>query len=354
MTVRNFSIEYDAINHNNTFTNGDTIRGRIIVEVSQEIKINAIIFTGQGRAKVCWSEQYGEYVRVYKAEEKYYNVTHYILKEARPDDGTVLDQGRHVFPFSFKIPDRKMPSSFQNSTAKILHELKAELKQPMKLTKTTVAHFNFVSKADMNIPGLMNPQYGCKNKPVKIFGSGAVSLNASMTQMGCEQGQDMVVILDISNQSTRAVKPKLIVYEKKSYFAQGKRKVCTTEVFRESSQIIPSFSEETVPKAINIPTDLTPSILNCIIFKLEYRLKVLLDVKWAANPEVKLPIVILPPSADRQSPASVLHSEVFQSSNQTPSAMMSQQAAPQPLDPPPAYEVYAMYPTFHERGKSFS
>ncbi|XP_068594531.1 arrestin domain-containing protein 3-like [Brachionichthys hirsutus] len=352
MTIRNFLIEYDAINNGNTFTNGDTINGRITVELSKETKLTSIVFTGQGRAEVCWSEHYGEYQHyVYRAAEKYYHVTYFILKGERPDEAVVLGQGRHVFPFSFKIPDRKMPSSFKNSTARIVHKLTADLNQPMRLTKTAKAHFAFVSKADLDIPGLLNPQYGCKNKPVKVFGSGAVSLNVSMSQMGCEQGQDMVVMLDISNQSTRSVKPKLIMYEKKSYFAQGKRKVCIKELHKESSVTVPSSSEEAVPKAITIPRDVTPSILNCAIFKLEYMVKVSLDVKWAANPEIKLPIVILPASAERGSPdAAGFDLEVFNNSNQRPRAMMSQQAAPQPLDPPPAYEAHEKYPTFHGAG----
>lgn len=33
--------------------------------------------------------------------------------------------------------------------------MKAELKQSLKLTKKAKAHFTFVSKADMDIPGLM-------------------------------------------------------------------------------------------------------------------------------------------------------------------------------------------------------
>ncbi|KAF7661070.1 hypothetical protein LDENG_00268730 [Lucifuga dentata] len=69
-----------------------------------------------------------------------------------------------VFPFSFKIPDRKMPSSFKSTTGRIVHKIKAELKQSMKITKKVKSHFTFVSKADMDIPGLMEPQYGCKDK----------------------------------------------------------------------------------------------------------------------------------------------------------------------------------------------
>lgn len=86
MTITNFSIEYDAINSRNTFTNGDIINGRIIVEVSKETTIQALIFSGQGEARVRWSEHYGEYHhRVYWQNEKYYQIKEYILRESRQD-----------------------------------------------------------------------------------------------------------------------------------------------------------------------------------------------------------------------------------------------------------------------------
>lgn len=53
------------------------------------------------------------------------------------------------------VLDRKLPSSFKTSVGKVVHKLRAELKQSMKLTKKAKVHFAFVSKADMDIPGLM-------------------------------------------------------------------------------------------------------------------------------------------------------------------------------------------------------
>lgn len=86
MTINNFSIEYDAINSKNIFTNGDTINGRIIVEVSKETRISSLIFIAQGRAHVRWSEHHGQHHHhVYWSNEKYYDVKHHILREARQD-----------------------------------------------------------------------------------------------------------------------------------------------------------------------------------------------------------------------------------------------------------------------------
>ncbi len=70
------------------------------------------------------------------------------------------------------------------------------------------------------------------------------------------------------------MKPKFILYEKKSFFAQGRRRVCTAEILKGKVEAIEPSRKETVTKEITIPRELPPSILNCSIIKVEYRLKV--------------------------------------------------------------------------------
>uniref|UniRef100_UPI0037E75EB6 arrestin domain-containing protein 3-like n=1 Tax=Semicossyphus pulcher TaxID=241346 RepID=UPI0037E75EB6 len=357
MTIQNFSIEYDAVNSRNTFTNGDTINGRIIVAVSKETKIQSLVFIAKGKARVCWSEHYGQHQHhVYRSSEKYYEVRHHILREARQDGTEVISKGRHVFPFTFSIPDRKIPSTFTACIGRIVHKVKAELKQSMKLTKKTKAHFTFVSKADMDTPGLMDPQYGCKDKSVKVFGSGNVSLDVQTKRMGYMQGEALQVKAEINNRSTRSVKPKFTLYEKRSFFAQGRRRVHTTVILKDKLEAVASSGKETVTKVITIPRELPPSILNCSIIKLEYRLKIHLDIKCAADPEIKLPIVVMPasevPAVKQPPPSAGFGFEPFGNPNAAPWGMTPPpQAAPRPDDPPPPYGAAAMYPAFNDYGK---
>lgn len=365
MNIRNFSIEYDAINSHNIFSNGDTIKGRIILEVSKQIQVQALLFRAQGRANVCWHEQYGQYAHVvYSSKEKYYNVSHHILRETRQDGTEVIGPGRHVFPFSFTIPDRKMPSTFKSSVGKIVHKLKAELKQSMQLTKTAKTHFTFVSSADMDIPGLLEPQYGCKDKTISAFGSGTVAIDVHTERLGYWQGEALQVRIEIKNQSSRAVKPKLVLYRKKSYFAQGKRRMNTKDVLKEKCDAVESGCNKTVTKTITVPKELPSSILNCSIIKLEYRLKIHLDIKCATNPEIKLPIVVLPEQSNttavqKQSKKSKASEASAQSSHREvqhfppvqASAQPDQNTAPhypsaQASDDPPPYGAHAFYPTY--------
>lgn len=72
-----------------------------------------------------------------------------------------------------------------------------------------------------------------------------------------------------------------------------------------------------------------------------------LDIKCASDPEIKLPVVILPEfGALMQPPApSSFGFEAYRNPNQLAWSTTPQQAAFQPVDSPPSYGTYAMYPT---------
>ncbi|XP_037536406.1 arrestin domain-containing protein 3 [Nematolebias whitei] len=341
MTIKKFYIEYDAINSRNTFTNGDTINGRIILETTKTAKVQSIGFQAKGKARVRWSEYHGQHDhRVYWAKEKYYSIKHDILREARQIGSEIVGKGRHVFPFSFKIPNRQMPSTFHSSIGRVVHKMKAELKQSMKLTKKSECPFIFVSKTDMNMPGLMVPQHGSKDKSL-AFGSGNISLDASIKKTGYIPGEPINVSIEINNRSSRSVKPKFELYEKRSFFAQGRRKLETNKLLKGKDNDVDSFSgKKTVTMTIPVPA-LLPSMLNCSIIKVEYRLKIYLEVKCAANPQVKFPIVILQDKrAERQlPPLDTFGSEAFGNTNHP-----TWSTTPQAMDPPPSYEESAMHP----------
>lgn len=85
-----------------------------------------------------------------------------------------------------------------------------------------------------------------------------------------------------------------------------------------------------------------------------------MDVKYASDPQIKFPIVILPAS---QFPAVAPHSasagfgfEAFGYPNPPVWDAVpppQQPAAPQPFDPPPSYGAYAMYPPCTDFGNKY-
>lgn len=81
MTIKTFAIEYNAVNDRNTFSNGDTLTGRVIVEVTKETKIKDVTVKAKGKADVVWTESHGEESVTYWDKEKYFSQTQSVLEE---------------------------------------------------------------------------------------------------------------------------------------------------------------------------------------------------------------------------------------------------------------------------------
>ncbi|XP_051277298.1 arrestin domain-containing protein 3 isoform X2 [Dicentrarchus labrax] len=272
---------------------------------------------------------------------------------------SVVAPGCHVYPFNFQIPFQSMPSSFTGSVGKIVYSLEARLSRSMRIDKKDSTKINFVTKADLSCDtGLMTPQHESKDKKMKVFTSGTVAMDVNLEKTGFFQGEDLKILACIENNSSREIKPKYCVYRKHSFFARGKRRVHTKDLLKEVGETIPPSANEKVTRVITIPHDMEPSIHNCNIIKAEYRLRVYLDVKYASDPEIKFPIVILPatqvPGMAPPPAASDFGFEPFGNTNPPAWGVPLQPpTAPQPLDAPPPYGAYGMYPPLTDFGKKY-
>ena len=90
----------------------------------------------------------------------------------------------------------------------------------------------------------------------------------------CFAGEGIKVVASIHNKSSRDIKPKYLLYMKRSYIAERRIKVAEKKILKEVGDPIPPSAGQTVTRVITIPPDMCVSILNCDILKVEYRLRV--------------------------------------------------------------------------------
>ncbi|XP_037634682.1 arrestin domain-containing protein 3-like [Sebastes umbrosus] len=229
----------------------------------------------------------------YRNKEKYFSINQVVLEEGKGNN--VVGQGCHVYPFTFKIPEQDLPSSFKGKFGKIQYSLEANLSRSMRVDTKAKTKFTLIHKGNLNSdPSLMTPQHSITNKKMKLFTSGTVGMDVNIAQTGFHQGEGIKVVASIQNTSSREIKPKYCLYKKYSYFAQRRRKLETKPILKEVGDTIPPLAGQTVTRIITIPPTTCASILNCNIIKAEYRLRVYLDVKYASDPEIKFNIVVLP------------------------------------------------------------
>ncbi|XP_076854607.1 arrestin domain-containing protein 2-like [Brachyhypopomus gauderio] len=138
------------------------------------------------------------------------------------------------------------------------------------------------------------PQSGATVKKMKLFTSGSASIRATIDKMGYMQGEIIKVSTDVDNSSSRDLKLKYSLELIQTFCAKGHCQYHTCKIFKVVGDPIPSRSKQTVTTLLTLPTNVQVSILNCCFIKVEYVLKVYLDVPCASDPEIKLPVVILP------------------------------------------------------------
>ncbi|XP_069379975.1 arrestin domain-containing protein 3-like [Paralichthys olivaceus] len=343
-SVKSFRVGINPISKSDVFTRGDFLLGQVTLELSDNCKIDSLCVKLKGKAEVRWTENYGKTIVTYHNKEKYFSIKQSVFQEGR---GSTVGPGCHDYPFTFQIPAQELPSSFKGSHGKIVYTVEAILSRPMKLDSKAKAQFTLMQKRNPHSDAfLMTPQHSTIDKKMKLFTSGTVGMDVNITQTGFVQGEGIKVVASIQNKSSRDIRPKYCLYRKYSYFAKSKRRVETKDILKEVGEAIPPSAGQTVTRIITIPATMCASILNCSIIKAEYRLRVYLDVKYASDPEIKFPIVILPapqgPDDERQPPPygfdGFADLSIGTNFLQNPTAL-------DPSAPPPSYGTYAMYPS---------
>ncbi|XP_041642958.1 arrestin domain-containing protein 3-like [Cheilinus undulatus] len=247
----------------------------------------------KGKTEVKWTEDYGNTKVTYHGKDKYFSIQYDILQANQGDN--VICPGRHVYPFNVQIPALPLPSSFSGSKGKILYTLEAILSRSMRMDSTAKTEFTLIYRGALNShPIMMVPQLQVVEKKRMCFSSGTIAMIVKIARTGFYQGEGMQVIACIQNKSSRRVKPKYVLCRKCSYFVNEHKKLETTPILKEVGDPIPPSTAQTVTRTITIPDDTSVSILNCRLLRVEYKLKVYLDVKYAFDPTLKFPIVILP------------------------------------------------------------
>ncbi|CAL9708240.1 unnamed protein product [Knipowitschia caucasica] len=299
MTVKHFHLEYNKPKGQDAYSPGDVLTGRVIVVTTKETKVQCFYVRAKGKAKVTWCEGAGRKTVVEQNKRKYFYFEHIILQDKNKGDGSeIIGAGRNVFPFTFNIPTKDMPSSYQGKWGRITYSLRAQITQSIWIVhKTkiefpfrTKAEYPFASKTETILIGLKEQQQATW---ISFCGVGKVTMNVTSERMGIKQGEAMGVSVEVINDSSRTVTPTLYLCQKQTFVAHSKHMVYADNTLVGMGDTVSPQSSHTVTKVLSIPPLLPPTFFNCSMMKLEYRLKVTLDATQERNFEIKLPLIIL-------------------------------------------------------------
>uniref|UniRef100_A0A8C8GQR7 Arrestin C-terminal-like domain-containing protein n=1 Tax=Oncorhynchus tshawytscha TaxID=74940 RepID=A0A8C8GQR7_ONCTS len=345
--LKKFDIVFDSpeIDSPPVFSSGDVVSGKVVLDLAGECKVESLKLHAEGFAKVYWTESRSAgsstaYTQNYSDEVEYLNRRE-VLLQADNAELILIPAGRHEFPFSFQLPDETLVTSFEGKHGSVRYWVKVKLHRPWATVRKLKKEFTVIEPIDINTPALLAPQAGSKDKMARVWyhNFGQVSITAKIDRKGYTPasilqlpGEVIPVFAEFDNATSRSVVPKAYITQTQTFLARGTMKQKQAVVATLSGDVVGAQRRETWHgRAIKIPP-VGPSILQCRIIKVEYMLRVCVDVPGTSKLCLELPLVMgtipLHPFGSRTSSVSSQYSVNLE---------WLRMAIPEQPEPPPDY-----------------
>ncbi|XP_064197501.1 arrestin domain-containing protein 2-like isoform X1 [Anguilla rostrata] len=283
------------------FSNGDVVSGKVVLEFRGENKVESLKLHARGFTKVRWTESgtassagsSSTYTQAYRDQEEYLNLKEALLQSDN-GDMTVLQAGRHEFPFSFQLPEETLVTSFEGKHGSVRYWVKVKLHRPWSTVKKIKKEFTVIQPIDINTPALLAPQAGTKDKMARVWyrNFGQVSVTAKIDRKGYTPGEVIPVFAEFENSTCRAVVPRACITQIQTFIARGTTKQKRSAVAALCGDpVAPRRRESWHGRAIKIPP-IGPTILQSRIIKVEYVLLVSVDMPGSSKLSLELPLVM--------------------------------------------------------------
>ncbi|KAM6189548.1 arrestin domain-containing protein 2 isoform 2-T2 [Sarcoramphus papa] len=293
--VRSLAVELEDGRAWGAYGSGELLHGRVQLELRGALRLRALEVYARGRAATHWLESYSVGLNTVYRDYTAYQTFLYRRCQLIPDNGevTVLQAGRHEFPFTFQLPET-LATSFEGKHGSVRYWVKAKLHRPWSTVKKVKKEFTVIEPIDINTPALLAPQAGAKEKLARAWycNRGQVSVTAKIDRKGYTPGDVIPIFAEIDNCTSRAVVPKAAIIQTQTFIARGtkkQKKSVVTSIVGDS--IAAGKREVWHGRALKIPP-VGPSILQCRIIQVEYSLKVCVDIPGTSKLLLELPLVI--------------------------------------------------------------
>ncbi|XP_069074838.1 arrestin domain-containing protein 2-like [Pleurodeles waltl] len=273
------------------FTGGDTVTGRVLLELVAEARVGSIELKVKGQGRVTLSEDTApNTTRIETSQTKKLIYREMLL---RPDvlDFKVLQPGEYEFPFSFRMP-MHLGSSFKGSYGSICYWMEAKLHRPWSFTKNSKINFKIIVTIDVNTPRLQKLQRNGRNITPMCCCSGELSVRTRIDREGYIPGDVIHIVADVDNRTSKVAWPEVSIVQIQTFhtstFYGRKRKVVAT---MKCERVAPGTSGTWHWCGLRVPP-LTPSIDHLLNIGLRYILRVRVKLQCIVWADFELPLVI--------------------------------------------------------------
>uniref|UniRef100_A0A671THV5 Arrestin domain-containing protein 3-like n=1 Tax=Sparus aurata TaxID=8175 RepID=A0A671THV5_SPAAU len=275
-TIKNCTINLDALNETSTFSSGDLMTGHVSFELTKETTPTSITMEVTGRLHVHWTS--GTKHRTVHSEKRDLFVLKSVIVPENSGMTSLtqkLQPGTHVYPFTCQLPQEDFPTSFRGVHGEIEYTVKVDINRSWNRSKDFVTEFNFVNHMDINQSELSAPLSGSNDMTVCCLwcASGPITVTASAEKKAFTPGETAKVICDFSNASSRRATPTVKLQQKQSYYSStsvGRRIYFQTLNSSTGQPISPHTTDVHTEFMLTIPPSASLTISNCSILEVEY------------------------------------------------------------------------------------
>lgn len=307
--IKNFGINFNAMNERNTIYSGDLLTGHISFDLTTKTKITSITMTLGGKANVHWSTGGGgkrSRRRTVSAKQDYFKIESAILQENTAiGENAKLLPGTHVYPFTCQLPHGDFPPSFQGPNGRILYTLTVGINRPWHMSKDFVTELNYSNRIQTNQPELQAPLAGSNIMTLCCLwcASGPITLTASIEKKAFTPGETVKIVCKFSNGSSRTATPKVSLQQKQVYYTHNKvsklmvmKKLVSTVGIPVSAHTSDMQAEIMLP----IPPTASLTISNCALIEADYIIEMSLSVRASPDLTVLFPIILCDTSVNAE------------------------------------------------------
>ncbi|XP_059192554.1 arrestin domain-containing protein 3-like [Centropristis striata] len=308
-TIKNFNINFNALGERNTVSSGDLLTGHLSFDITKETKITSITMELKGGVNVQWSSGSSKNRRHFSAKIEYFKLKSVILQENNAvGEGTRLQPGTHMYPFTCQFPRGDFPSSFIGANGRINYSLTVSIHRSWRMAKDFAVELKYVNRIDTNQPELHAPLSGINGKTLCCLWctSGPISMKVSTEKKAFMPGETVKIICEFSNGSSRTATPTVSLQQKQVCYTHNRvsqRWYIKKLVSVFGQPISGETSGVHTGIVITIPSATPLTISNCSIIDVSYLIEVTLRVKYASDLTVLIPIILCDTPVDPQPPA---------------------------------------------------
>ncbi|XP_076662134.1 arrestin domain-containing protein 17 isoform X2 [Halictus rubicundus] len=256
-------------NPQQVYYSGQTVSGRVLLNVTEPVIVLGIRLKYKGEAQVYFTDRSAGIRRKFSAFENYLHVETYLAGDGK-EKSTITDG---VYPFNLTLPEN-LPCSFEGRYGRVRYSIRALLDvTTIYRFSTNIIPFTVAPILDLNRDPLAALPIHAQQSKVYMGQTEPITISMSLPVHGYVPGQTIPITIVLTNPTTIVIRKIRIVFKKVvSYHATEKSRKHKEIVVEVEQPVSKEFHSYDV--TFDVPAVPPTGMIHCSIIDVLYTLKV--------------------------------------------------------------------------------